>query len=100
MKGEIELVEFGKNKLPDKVLIFAEPSDIEGMEGGHGLCIFALNNPGTISWNGSIETANQIGAPIVGLWFYREESIDAVIRSLQGIKKRFRNDDSVCDVNP
>ena len=101
MTGTIDIVEFGKNKFPDKALFCFDPSDLVGIEDGHGLCIYALKNPGTISWNGKAEAEDQVGEPIIGLWFHREESLDAVIRTLQEIKKRFRNDvDRIEDVSP
>lgn len=101
MTGNIDIVEFGKNKLPDKALFCFDSSDLVGMKDGHGLCIFALNNPGTIPWGGKHESEDQVGEPIIGLWFHREESLDTVIRTLQEIKKRFRNDaDQLEDVSP
>ena len=87
----LDVYEFGKGEHPDKAFGKIIPSDFEdGPKSGAGLCVSSLNTPDDHNYgDGSID--GDKCTPIFGMWFFREESVDALIKKLMEIKTEIIN---------
>lgn len=87
----LDVYEFGKGEHPDKGFGRIHPSDLEdGPKSGVGLCISSLNTPDDHNY-GDVSIDGDKCTPIFGMWFYREESVDALIKKLMEIKTEIIN---------
>lgn len=87
----IDVYEFGKWEHPDKAFGMFVPSNLEdGPKSGAGLCIASLNVSDDHNY-GDCSIDLDKCTPIFGMWFYREESVDAAIKALLEIKTEIIN---------
>lgn len=83
--GSVDVIEFGAHEYPDKVFsVMYSKTDP-----GYGIGISTLKNPGSIQYGERITEEDKNSTELI-LWFYREDSVDVLIRNLKRIKERFK----------
>lgn len=80
----VDVIEFGAYEFPDKVFSVMYSKE----DPGYGIGISTLKDPGSFQYGERITEADKNPTDLI-LWFYREESVDVLIRNLQRIKELF-----------
>ena len=87
----LDVYEFGKGEHPDRAFGVIDPECFDdGPKSGSGLIVCRIIEPEKHSY-GETSVSGDECEPIFGMWFFREESVDALIEKLMEIKTEIAN---------